>query len=85
METFATPANFLSETAALLVESVFTLEKRDRRSLEHRGARRARGVGAPRGETKAGWKPGQGMVTAAEGGRIQRLFLFSGNLLPARI
>lgn len=35
METFATPANFLSETAARSSSrGFFTLEKRERRSLE---------------------------------------------------
>lgn len=47
METFATPANFLSENAAPLPagRGFFTLEKRDRGSSRARTARPARGLG----------------------------------------
>lgn len=44
---------------------------------ERRGEGGARGGGV--------WVKQSGTVTEAESGRIQRLFLFSGNLLPARI
>lgn len=69
METFATPANFLSETAALLVERVFTLGKRDRRSLERSPLGPGGGVGTPQGVKEAGREEGDRRGRAVESNR----------------
>ena len=92
METFATPANFLSETAArLLVERVFILEKRDRRSLERASEphldRAKGGLGTPRGEKETRplekeepgrGRRGGGLKTERQGDRGGRVVEFNG-------
>lgn len=98
METFATPANFLSETAARSSSRGFLPWKRETDDLSSEPPHLDQPEYREKGEGERGgglWRKeeegGEGLVklsgtvTEAESGRIQRLFLFSGNLLPARI
>lgn len=80
METFATPANFLSQNRDRSpVVRVFTLEKQAQDDLSV-----ALAVGGREAGRRKGGRVRKKRATERRAS-IHRLFLFSGNLLPARI